>query len=50
MEPGSIEPPPHIGTRLDTTFIKGMGKIDDHFVMVLDIDMIFSSTELAELT
>jgi len=50
MEPGSIEPPPHIGTRLDTTFIKGMGKIDDHFVMVLDIDMIFSFTELAELT
>jgi len=50
MEPGSIEPPPHIGTRLDTTFIKGMGKIDDHFVMVLDIDMIFSFAELAELT
>jgi len=48
LEPGSIEPPPHIGTRLDTAFIKGMGKIDDHFVMMLDVDKIFSSAELAE--
>jgi purine-binding chemotaxis protein CheW len=50
MEPGSIEPAPHIGAKLDTNFIKGMGKIDDHFVMILDIDRIFSSAELAELT
>jgi purine-binding chemotaxis protein CheW len=50
MAPGSIEPAPHIGIRLDTNFIKGMGKIDDHFVMILDIDRIFSSDELAELT
>jgi purine-binding chemotaxis protein CheW len=50
MEPDSIEPAPHIGIRLDTSFIKGMGKIDDHFVMILDIDRIFSSAELDELT
>ena len=50
MEPASIEPAPHIGTKLDTDFIKGMGKIDDHFVMLLDIDKIFASAELAELT
>jgi purine-binding chemotaxis protein CheW len=49
MEPESIEPAPHIGTKLDTTFIKGMGKIDDHFVMILDIDKIFSSAELTDL-
>lgn len=50
MEPDSIEPAPHIGSKLDTNFIKGMGKIDDHFVMILDIDKIFSSVELEELT
>ncbi len=50
MEPESIEPAPRIGTKLDTDFIKGMGKIDDHFVMILDIDKIFSSAELSNLT
>lgn len=49
MEPESIEAAPHIGTKLNTDFIKGMGKIDDHFVMILDIDMVFSSDELSEL-
>ncbi|MBI5846609.1 MAG: chemotaxis protein CheW, partial [Nitrospirae bacterium] len=38
---------PRIGTRLRTEFIKGMGKKDDHFIMILDIDKIFSSEELA---
>jgi len=27
-----------------------MGKIDDNFVMILDIDRIFSSSELSEMT
>lgn len=49
MEPESIEPAPHIGAKLNTDFIRGMGKIDDQFVMILDIDKIFSSAELAEL-
>ncbi|MDA8428757.1 MAG: chemotaxis protein CheW [Geobacteraceae bacterium] len=46
MEPGQIEAAPHIGTRLDTDFIKGMGKQDNQFVMILDIDKVFSSNEL----
>jgi purine-binding chemotaxis protein CheW len=50
MEAEKIEPAPHIGTKLNTDFIRGMGKIDDHFVMILDIDRIFSSAELADLT
>ena len=50
MEAESIEPAPHIGTKLNTDFIRGMGKVDDHFVMILDIDKIFSSAELADLT
>lgn len=47
LEPGNIEPPPRIGTRLKTDFIKGMGKRDDQFIIILDIDRVFSSDELA---
>lgn len=49
MEPDSIEPAPHIGTRLNTEFIRGMGKVDGRFVMILDIDQVFSSDELSDL-
>ena len=47
MEPEQIEPAPHIGTKLNTDFIKGMGKIGDEFVMILDIDKVFSSEDIA---
>jgi purine-binding chemotaxis protein CheW len=46
MEPENIEPPPHLGTKLNTEFIKGMGKINSNFVMILDIDKVFSSDDL----
>lgn len=42
-----IEPPPRIGTRLETKFIQGMGKRDNRFVIILDIDKVFSEDELA---
>ena len=47
MEPSQIEAAPHIGTHLNTEFIKGMGKHDGRFVMILDIDKVFSGAELA---
>lgn len=47
MEPEQIEPAPHIGTRLNTDFIKGMGKHDENFIMILDIDRVFSEQEMA---
>lgn len=46
MEPDQIEPAPHIGTHLNTDFIRGMGKHDGHFVMILEIDQVFSSGDL----
>ena len=49
MEPESIEAAPHIGTKLNTDFIKGMGKLDTNFVMILDIDKVFSSGELSDM-
>lgn len=46
LEPDKIEPAPKIGTRLNTEFLKGMGKRDEEFVMILDIDRVFSADEL----
>ncbi len=46
LDAAHIEPAPKIGTRLRTEFIKGMGKRDDHFIIILDIDRIFSAEEL----
>jgi len=46
LEPDNIEPAPKIGTRLDTEYIKGMGKLNDEFVIVLDIEKIFTTEEL----
>jgi purine-binding chemotaxis protein CheW len=45
-----IEPPPKIGTRLNTEFIKGMGKREEGFTIILDIDKVFSYDELAMFT
>lgn len=45
--PERIEPPPRIGTRMNVDFIRGMGKCDEEFVMILDIDRLFSCEELA---
>ena len=47
LEPQQIEPAPKIGTKLRTDFIRGMGKRDEQFIIILDIDKVFSSEELA---
>ena len=47
LEASHIESPPKIGTRLNTDFIKGMGKRDNRFIIILDIDKVFSTDELA---
>jgi len=47
LRPDHIEPAPKIGTRLNTVFIKGMGKRDNNFIIILDIDKVFSTDELA---
>lgn len=42
-----IEPAPRLGTRLKTDFITGMGKVDEQFLILLNIDRVFSTEELA---
>lgn len=46
LDEAHIEPPPRIGTKLNTECIKGMGKQKDQFVIILDIEKIFSSEDL----
>jgi len=46
LEAQQIEPPPRLGLGLKTEFIEGMGKRDNRFVIILDIDKVFSMEEL----
>ena len=47
LEAGQIEPPPRLGSSIRAEFIRGMGKRDERFVIILDVDRIFSSDELS---
>jgi purine-binding chemotaxis protein CheW len=50
LEPEQIEPAPRMGTQLKTEFIKGIGKRDNEFIMILDIDKVFSVEDLEKVT
>lgn len=47
LEPGQIEAAPRIGAKWNSAFIKGIGKHNDQFIIILDVDRIFSTDELA---
>ncbi len=47
LEPGEIGPAPKIGTRLSVDFIRGMGRKNENFIIILDIDRVFSMDELS---
>jgi purine-binding chemotaxis protein CheW len=46
IEGKQVVPPPRMGTRIDTGVIRGMGKREDEFVIILDIDKVFSGEEI----
>jgi purine-binding chemotaxis protein CheW len=46
LEPDQIEPPPRIGTKLNLDFIRGMGKHQEQFIIILDIDKVFTIEEV----
>jgi len=46
LDPGQIEPPPRLGTSIHTEFIRGLGKRDEQFMIILDVDRVFSNDEL----
>jgi purine-binding chemotaxis protein CheW len=47
LEPDQIKPAPKIGTQIRTDFIKGMGTRENQFIMILDIDRVFSTEQLS---
>jgi len=47
LEAARISPPPRLGTKLKSKFIRGMGKLDEGFLIILDIDKVLSEDELA---
>ncbi len=49
LEPDQIEAAPRIGMHIRTDFIQGMGKRDNQFIMILDIDKVFSTDEIGVL-
>ena len=45
--PSEIEPAPSFGTSIRTDFIKGMGKVKDQLLVLLDISYVLSIDELS---
>jgi purine-binding chemotaxis protein CheW len=45
----NIEPPPNFGTGVRRDFIKGMGKVARHFVVILEPERAFDIGEMAAL-
>ena len=45
-----IEPPPSFGARIRADFIKGMGKVNGKFVILLEVDKVLSVDEIASLS
>jgi purine-binding chemotaxis protein CheW len=43
----AVENAPRFGTRLAAEFIKGVGKKDESFIIILDIDRIFNAEEMS---
>ena len=48
--PGSeVEPPPAFGASIRTDFIRGMGKVNGKFVILLDVDHVLAADEMDAL-
>jgi len=50
LEPHEINEAPSLGTKWRTDLILGMGRRDERFTMILDIERVFRSDEVLSLT
>jgi purine-binding chemotaxis protein CheW len=50
IEEGDILPPPNIGAKYKSDFIEGMFKLENSFVMLLNMDLIFSEDEITVMS
>ena len=44
-----INPPPRMGSRIDTRFISGMGKHNDEFIIILNLSKVIGDEELSDV-
>lgn len=49
IDSAEIEPPPALGSSVDTSFILGMGKVRDDVKILLDIDKVLTADELVTI-
>jgi purine-binding chemotaxis protein CheW len=49
ISPGEIEPAPSFGAKIRADFIRGMGKVNGKFVIILDVDHVLSMDEMSSL-
>jgi purine-binding chemotaxis protein CheW len=50
IEENQIEPPPSIGSKYKSEFIYGMARVEDNFIMLIDMQKLISVDELSEIT
>jgi purine-binding chemotaxis protein CheW len=50
LETDRIDPPPRMGAAVRADFIRGIGKHGDRFLLVLDVEKVFSSEEIQDLS
>lgn len=49
IEKEEIQPPPSIGSKFKSEFIDGMAKIEDKFIMILNMEKVFSTEEIVSI-
>jgi len=49
IAPGDLQPAPAFGTNIRTDFIQSMGRVDDNYMIMLDVNHVLSVDELAQL-
>ncbi len=47
IAPANIEPPPQFGTSVQRDYIRGLGKVDGEFVVILETDRALSIDDMA---
>ncbi len=49
IEQANIRPAPNMGEGVNTSFIQAMGKVDELFIILLDIDHVLSTEQIGQL-
>lgn len=49
LDKEEIQPPPSIGSKFKSEFIEGMAKVEDKFIMILNMEKVFSSEEILSI-